>query len=376
MIDRGALPEVRVTGIDAALCSFPLRHPIRFGRATYHTRDYVLVRIRTDTATGYGAALTRNTPLLESLRPVARRLVGFGAAAGLSTVRGLRYENVPAQAASVRAHSLADLALWDVLSRSAGRPLAALLGGGSSRTSVDVVAIAGYLIDVRGEEAIVEELTGLVERGFRQVKLMLGAREPAWMHAFLARCREAVGDDVALSLDLHYSIVDLEEAVALCAPLEEFGLAFIEDVFGPHRWRDLRALAARIATPLAAGEDVVDPVAYADLLESVRLLRVDASTCGGVEDALDGIAAGGRAGTPVLPHGSPWIGAQLAAVSPVVAAVEVAAPVETGDRFAELCPEARLLIEDGRLTIGADPGVDVPLDWERVEALAVRSWSL
>lgn len=375
MADLSAAGDLRIVGVDAARVTYPLAHPLRFGPALYHEREYVALRLRTDAGVvGDALAMTRGTPLLEALRPVAERLVGLDPLSARELVRGLRRSNVPGHTALSRAQSIADLALWDLVARVAGAPLHRLLGD-AGRERVEALAVSGYLIDVRGEDAIVEELVQLREQGFRHLKLMLGAREPAWLHRFLSRCREAVGDDTLLSLDFHFSLASLAEALAICRPLEELGLAFIEDPFPPLHWRDLRALAQQLETPLAAGEDVTDPVTFSDLLEGAAVLRVDPSTCGGVDDAVQGVRAAAAAAKPALPHGAVLVGAQLAAAFDTVEWVEVAAPLETGDRVGDLCEGPAPQLRGAWLTVDQTPGVDVRLAWDRVEAAAVAGWS-
>jgi L-alanine-DL-glutamate epimerase-like enolase superfamily enzyme len=376
VVDVSAAASLRIVGVDAARVAYPLQHPLQIGRARYSEREYAMLRIRTDAGiVGDTLAMTRGTPLLEALRPVADRLVGADPLVAKERVRDLRYENVPGHSALARAYSIVDLALWDVIGRVAGAPLHRMLGG-AGRERIEALAVCGYLTDVRGEDAIVDELVQVKAQGFRHLKLMLGAREPRRLHAFLSRCRDAVGSETLLSVDFHSSLANVDEALATCRPLEELDLAFIEDPFPPLHWRDLRALADQLETPLAAGEDVFDPVAFEDLLEGVSLLRVDAQTCGGVEDAVQGIGLAAAAGKPAMPHGALLVGAQLAASFETVEWLEVAAPLDTGDRIGELCDGPAPSLEGAWLTVDQTPGVDLRLDWDRVPAAAAAGWSV
>lgn len=372
-----AAGDLRIVGVDAAGCTFPLRDPLRFGPASYAVRDYVLLRIRTDAGVaGHALTLARGTPLLEALRPVAERVVGADPLTALTLVRGLRRANAPGHPSLVRAHSLMDLGLWDLVSKAAGAPLHRLLGE-PRRDRFPVLATGGYLIDVRGEDAIVEELVQFRDQGHRHLKLMLGARDGDWLHRFLARCREAVGDETLLGLDFHFSLPSVEEAVRVCKPLDELGLAFLEDPFPPLHWRALRALAERIETPLAAGEDVPDPACYRDVLEGASVLRVDATSCGGLEDALEGVRLATAAGKPALPHGSPWLTTQLAAVHDAIEWVEVVPPTyDNGDRVGELFTGSALTFDGPTALLGDAPGLDVQVDWARVEQRAQAGWSV
>ena len=204
----------------------------------------------------------------------------------------------------MRAHSLLELALWDVKAKAAGLPLHLLLGG--LRERIPALAVAGYLLEVRGEDAIVEELIALREQGFGHLKLMIGARDAAWTHRFLGRCRDAVGD-TKLSLDVHYSFPSVAEAVEVCRA----GGARPRVARGPVPARGLAP------SPRAGGGDA-DPSGRRGRDRRARLRRpaggglvpgVRPASCGGLEPALRGLHLAGAAGARVLSHGFPWLGA-------------------------------------------------------------------
>ncbi len=365
----------RIVGVDAALCVFPLRHALIFGAAKYATRDYTLLRIRTDSGVdGFACGVARGTPLLAALESMATELLGKDALSRNALMSELRTANVPGRAALVRAHSLVDLALWDVSAKVAGLPLHLLLGG--FRERVPAVAVAGYLLDVRGEDAIVEEVRGLREQGFDQIKLMIGARAPEWTRRFLVRCFEAVGSQGRLALDVHYSSPSVADALALARVLDDLGIAFLEDPFPPthHRW--YRALATATRLPLAAGEDVVDAQGYADLVEAVRILRIDPSSCGGIDPALSGLRLAEANGVRVFPHGFPWTNAQLAGAFDVIDRVEITAPLDNGDRFGELLAEPGFSVANGAVVLDREPGTGTRLDWAAVRALASHALTM
>lgn len=365
---------MKVAGVDAAHCAFALTHPLRFGRAEYATRDYTLLRIRTDDGIdGFACGMGRGTPIVVALRTLAPMLVGRDPLQRRAVLGDLLAANVPGRAALVRAHSLIELALWDIAAKAAGLPLHLLLGG--LRERIPALAVAGYLLEVRGEDAIFEELVALRDQGYRHLKLMIGARDALWTHRFMSRCREAIGDGPRLALDVHYSFASVGAAVSVCRALEELDIAFVEDPFGPAHWRHHRALAAATRMPLAAGEDVTDALAYADLLEAVAVLRVDPSSCGGLEPALRGIGLAEAAGARVLPHGFAWLNAQLAGAHAAIDWAEVIAPLENGDRFGELLEHPGYEVDGGDVVLDRIPGTGARVDWKRVEALAEVRWS-
>ncbi len=364
----------RIVGVDAAHCVFPLRHPLIFGAAEYASRDYTLLRIRTDSGIeGFACGIARGTPLLAALELVADWLIGADALCRRALLTELRTANVPGRASLVRAQSLLDLALWDITAKVAGLPLHLLLGG--FRQRIPAVAVAGYLLDIRGEDAIVEEVRGLREQGFDEIKLMIGARSPEWTRHLLTRCLDAVGARGRLALDVHYSLPSVEDAIALARVLDDLGIAFLEDPFPPthHRW--YRAVAARTRLPLAAGEDVVDVQGYADLVDAVQILRVDPSSCGGIDPALSGLRLAEANGVRVFPHGFPWTNAQLAGAFGAIDRVEVTAPLDNGDRFGELLEEPAFTMADGAVVLDREPGTGTRLNWAAVQTLASHTWT-
>ena len=75
-------------------------------------------------------------------------------------------------------------------------------------------------------------------------------------------------------------------------------------------------------TPIAAGEDVFGANVFLDLVSGIGLLRVDATTCGGVTGALQAIAIAAATGRTVFPHVFAPLHVHLACAFPNVEAAE------------------------------------------------------
>lgn len=363
-----------VSAVDVALCSFELPHPVRFGKQEVRKRDYVALRARTAAGqeVGYGAGYTRGTPLFAGTRLLAPHLVGADPLARRSFTRQLAASHRTGYAGLARAASLLDLALWDLAAQQAQLPLWRLLGGG--RRAVPAMVVCGYFIDRRGEDAIVADLVRYESEGFRALKLMLDARPPAAMRSFLERAKGALSSETELAVDLHYAPAGLPEARRLLEALDDLGLAFFEDPLEPTQWRNLVALRQRLRTPIAAGEDVVSPFQFHDLLEAASVLRVDPTTCGGFADAITGIELAASLGVPVIPHGPAGIGAQLAAAFETVGAVEVIPTSGSADGF-DAFVQLPFELHDGHLHLDDAPGAGLRLDWDGLAEVAVATWS-
>ncbi|MFF1932027.1 mandelate racemase/muconate lactonizing enzyme family protein [Streptomyces sp. NPDC058228] len=349
---------------EIAVCSLELPAPVRLGDAIYPTRDYVAVRLVDDEGIeGFAFGYSRGTPLAATLESILRSVVATRVGARAGTVQRILSASPAVRPLLIRAVSLADIALWDLTAKCAGAPLVELLG--ATRDRVPVMPVAGYFRDVRGDDAVIEEITELEQRGHRQIKLMVGAVGSPQAIAFLGRARDALAPETRLAVDAHYSLPSVPEAVRAARTLEDAGVALLEDPFVPTEWRKLRELRRGSRIELAAGEDVVDPVQYLDLLESVSVLRVDPTTCGGIRAALSGIEAAGHRGVSVIPHVFTAIAAQLAGAFPAVTSVEHI-PVASGSDPIDRYFDGELTIEAGEVIVDRRPGVGIHLDWEQL----------
>jgi L-alanine-DL-glutamate epimerase-like enolase superfamily enzyme len=147
-----------------------------------------------------------------------------------------------------------------------------------------------------------------------------------------------------------------------------FDIAFIEDPFPS----DSPALAARLrertGIPLALGEDVTGRFAYRDLIAEAmpEILRLDATSMGGISEAVKVCAMAAAESIPVLPHIFPELHVHLAAALPIVMAVEVTDPVEEIDLLWNVL-ENPLRAKDGHVTAPTAPGLGVNLDREALK---------
>lgn len=354
---------MRITRILAAECRLALPRPLRLGPIEMTTRDYVALRIETEGGIG-GDALgyPRGSALLETLGRLAPRLLGRDALMRREAVTGLDRQLVTGRLALLRALSLLDVALWDIGCRAARLPLHRLLGGWRAR--VPVTAVAGYHAAERDVASIRDEVAALLDAGHPRVKVMLRGDDDA-ADLRLVEALAPLAGHGRLAADLHWSFHNLTDAARLCARLDGFGLSFIEDPFAATEPSLTRALQARLATPLAAGEDAAGPVALAELAAGIGLLRVDATTCGGITAALAAAQAAGLAGRPVLPHVFAPLHGALAGALPEVEGVELIPPA-AGTEPVDAILARPAIPRGGWLDLPEEPGTGLVLDWEAV----------
>ena len=352
---RGEPDEV-VT-VDIVRCALPLERPVRVGWTTYLEREYVAVRITTaDGTEGHAIGYTRGLPLDAMVKMLADGVLGGRVRERTALLERLEAANINALGSLWRAVSLLEIALADAWARREGRPLWRLLG--DARARVPLMAVAGYHASQRGAEAVVSEVRALLDAGFRQVKLHTADA------GIVARVRDACGDEVPLGVDVGMAWRTLSDANEPCAALDDLGLAFIEDPFPPDRWRLTRELAARLRTPVAAGEDAAGPAVLAELADVVGVLRVDPSVSGGFGAVLGSAEVVGARGAAVMTHAFPDQHGHLAGHK----------RVETVEMIPDesINPVGRLLarrqrIDAGELVLSSEPGHGAPLDWKAIQ---------
>ena len=359
---------MKISKVHLAECGLPLPYVLRLGSTQITTRDYVVLRIETDSGL-YGEAIgyPRGTPLFETLSLMAKQVIAQKVSMRREIMYRLENSNVPGRAALTRGLSLFDIGLWDIACKAAQQPLFEYLG--AFKTQAEVTAVAGYYMDRRQISEITDEVHGLLDAGHHRVKVMLKGNDPDFDRAYAAAVTKGACGKVAA--DAHWSWNTLTEARRVCRDLDSMGLDFIEDPFAANDTPLTHELQHDLVTPIAAGEDVFGPRAFADLAKGIGILRVDATTCGGVTGAIEAIHVAAACGRSVFPHVFAPLHVHLACAFPNVEAAEYIPSSSGADPIETLLidlPEIR----DGKIKPGEEPGVGIRIDWEKVRQSARR----
>jgi L-alanine-DL-glutamate epimerase-like enolase superfamily enzyme len=360
---------MKIIRVQLAECRVPLPHILRLGSTQITTRNYVAIRLETDVGiTGEALGYTRGTPLLESLEMASRQIIGMNPLMRGEILGKLENSNIPGRASFTRAVSLLDIACWDILAKHARLPLYALLGG--FKRSTNVTAVAGYYMDLRSLDEIVDEVGRLQDSGYTRIKIMLKGDD----NVFDLRYVRAVTSRApgACAADAHWSWSSVTDAQRFCSQIDDLGLSFIEDPFAAADWKLTHQLQKTLSTPIAAGEDVQGTRALKDLIEGIGILRVDATTCGGVTGAIEAIHHASAAGRNVLPHVFASLHLHFACSFPCVEGVEYIPEDSGADPLAVLMKNPPVVVA-GQMSVTDDPGIGIVLDWGSIEKIAVQT---
>lgn len=282
---------MKITQIETHLVSAPLSHSWETGIGSAKRRDELLVFVHTDEGiTGLGssyhahAALTVKSAVDTKVAPA---LIGANPLDIGIIWEKLFYGTVYIGSAGVQALAGIDIALWDILGKLTGQPVASLLGGGGVET---VTAYVGCMsLGFKDEGELVEEAQHYISQGYRALKIRGGAGVRQDMRAMQA-VRKTVGEEVDLMIDVN-ARYSWPEALDLSKRLQEVNTFWLEDPFDfsiPNHHDDVGKLRSFGLTPLASGGNVYSRFDYRNLLErgGVDFLTPDVVKCGGFSEAL------------------------------------------------------------------------------------------
>jgi L-alanine-DL-glutamate epimerase-like enolase superfamily enzyme len=174
-----------------------------------------------------------------------------------------------------------------------------------------------------------------------------------------------------VAADAHWTWSTLTEAKRACLDIDELGLNFLEDPFAASDIRLTHQIRNELITPIAAGEDVFGAGVVADLVSGIDILRVDATTVGGITGAIEAINLAAAAGRTVFPHVFSPLHVHLACAFPNVEGVEWISQESGADPVDQLLLNIPIF-KDGEMKPSEEPGVGISIDWSAVEQRAHR----
>lgn len=363
---------MKISSVRAITCEIPLARPIVMGDLRFDSREYILVIVETDEGVrGLGYGMTRNAPVATIVeRNLGPLLVGQDPLMTEAIWERLYYRNltIAGRGIFMRALSAVDIALWDVKAQVAGQPIWRLLGGARDRAPLTVAG--GYAGEGVTLEALGREIDDYASRGFSIIKIAAGDLTSDTDRIRTAAA--AIGGRAELAYDAHWAWRDLYTTVPTVLRWRDLGLAFIEDPFAPELVGLARQFRQDTGMRLALGEDAVGRWAFQELFRSIvpDVVRIDATTMGGISEAVKVCALASVHARPVIPHIFPEIHVHLAAGLPTVSAVEMTVPEYEIDLAYRLFSDW-IRIEAGSIVAPTRPGLGVELDDRAVDRYRV-----
>lgn len=290
-----------------------------------------------------------------------------------------------------------EIALWDAAGKILEQPIYQLLGG-KMRESVELYAdchagkgmVEAALHEQPAETyeaaAYAQAARAAVDDGFEIVKFDLdvpSGREidtlsrhfdgPEIEHkrGIVEAVTEEIGDEAEVAVDLHWNF-SVEAAEKLCAALEPYDIAWIEDPLPPENADAMAQLNRSVDQPLLTGENRYGRHGFRDLVErgAIAFAAPDIPKTGGIAETKKIAELADTYYVTLAPHnvGSPvatMAGVHVGATVPNFLALEFhARDVPWWD---DLVDANDPLIKDGEIRVPDEPGLGIELDWDVVE---------
>jgi o-succinylbenzoate synthase len=369
-----------VRAVELREVALPLVRPFRTSFGEEREKRAVLVRVvlstGRDEVEGWGECVASAEPLYseEWLEGSWLILANYLCPALLRSGPFSEPAEVEARLGTIRGHPMAKAALVaavvDACLRARDQSLVAFLGGVRERVPCGVsVGIAPTV------EALLEEITGYLDSGYRRIKLKI---EPGRDLSVVAPVRAAL-PDTPLSVDAN-AAYDLS-SVSLFEALDELGLLMIEQPLGHDDLRDHARLQQRIRTPICLDESVrsAHDALLAIELGACRVINIKPGRVGGVLEAHRVHDVASKHDVPVWIGGMLETGVGRAANLALAALPGVKFPGDTSASnryFPEDITEPFVLGPDGTMAVPSGPGIGVEPRPDRLEACTERVESI
>jgi L-alanine-DL-glutamate epimerase-like enolase superfamily enzyme len=333
---------LRIEDVAVSTIRVPMPEPIRFGDWVIEHREYALVRVRSaDGECGVAYGFTRDAPVAEAVRrAVAPSYLGVtveGRAGVERLFAGCRASNLASLGTGIglRALSLVDLALHDLVARAGGLPIVRYLGG--TPRALPATAVVGYPPALTGPDEVHEQVIELRRQGWRRFKLPI-VHPLELARDRLVAAREAAGADAWLCVDGAWLFRSAGDVLAFLETAREAALDSIEDMVPPGDATLLAMIRERVGDLDVAMGDEQGGGHFPDALlrpPVVTTLRIDLTCMGGLTQAPALLAACRRAGVRPSPHIFGHVHSQAMAGLGEDAPIEWGIPGTGVDQFAD-----------------------------------------
>lgn len=203
--------------------------------------------------------------------------------------------------ATTMAQSAIDIALWDIVSKAAEKPLWQFLGAADTNDIPTYNTHGGWLN--LSLNKLVDESLKLLDQGYTALKIKVGLDDLMQDVRRIKAVKDAIGDKVLLMVDANQAW-SLMQARQAAERFKDFGLTWLEEPMHPDDIRAHSSLHQHTAIPIALGEHVYSEHAFADFIErnAVDLIQVDVCRIGGITPWLNVAAMAAVANIRVCPH--------------------------------------------------------------------------
>ena len=274
---------------------------------------------------------------------------------------------------TVAAISAIDIALWDILGKSDGKPVWQLLGGRKA-DRLSAYASGGWA----DKDNIGTQLQSYIDQGgFNGVKMRVGAMDGA-PHRSAERviaARKALGPDVDLMVDAHgtFTVADAKRFAYLARNCD---LTWFEEPVTGDDKLGMAEVRAASHVPISAGESEGTRFDFRDLVvgRCVDILQPDPACCGGITEAMRIGTLASAFNLRLAPHlwaGAPcfFAGLHVCAASPSSLTIEFSLGANPMIHDLSKTP---VRAHDGKIAIPEAHGIGLEMNEAVLEKYAIQ----
>ena len=364
---------MKIERIELHHVSQQLVHPFRTSFGTQVERSCILVAVYSQGLVGWGECVASRDPgySYETISTAWHILSEFL----IPPVIGLEISSprdVIDRFGKVRGHQMAkaslENAVWDLLARAQGLPLANILGGVRDRVEVGVsIGIQPTL------EGLLERVGQFVDQGYGRIKMKI---EPGWELEPLSAVRELY-PTIKLMADAN-SAFSLDH-VQLFQAMEPLDLLMIEQPLYYDDIVDHAKLQAQLKTSICLDESIHAPshARWALELRACRVINMKVARVGGLTNAVTIHDMCLEAGLPLWSGGMLETGVGRATNLHLATMPNFTLPsdISASERYyAEDIAEPSFALNsaDSTITVPSGPGIGVEVVPERLKKARVR----
>jgi len=169
-----------------------------------------------------------------------------------------------------------DIALHDILGKTAHKPLFMLMGGYRTEVMTDIT------LSIKSPREMAEDAAKAVKNGFKALKVKVGVN-PAEDIERIKLIREAAGSNVQIRIDANQGWT-AKQAIEILNKIDKFEIQFAEQPIPAEDIKGLKEVKRNSPIPIMADESVHSLEDALQLIqaEAVDLINIKLMKCGGI----------------------------------------------------------------------------------------------
>ncbi len=367
---------MRIERVELRLLKLPLVHFFETSFGRVHDKEFILVRVDGDGASGWGECVADRDPFYSSetndaawsviVDFIAPRVLGVDFAHPRDVFPALR---------AIRGHNMAkaavEMAAWDLHARQRGEPLSTTLGGVRDRVA------SGVSIGIQDSiEQLLDKVATELAAGYQRIKIKI--KPAAWNDVRAVEAIRARFGAIRLMVDANAAYTADAAMIDRLSQLDGFDLMMIEQPLDYDDILDHARLQARLRSPICLDESIksVNAAREAIALAACRVINIKPGRMGGFAESI-------RLHDLCAAHDIPvWHGGMLESGIGRAANLHLSTlpnftlpgDVAASKRYfnPDLIDPPIDLATDGTIAVPRGPGLGVTIREDRVEAATIR----